>query len=530
MDLARSHSSLNLEIPAQAAPIQLSSSPAEPMAPESPGAAGSYTSASFTQGDVVEHRTSADEEPKTPGLRATIIQRHLRSKEELEVNRSRSTRIFAASSQSTRRLRNLTKRIVEADAFHVLVLLLIVANAVLLGVEIDVASTLPESDIPSWYGMVNTLIVAFFVLEIAMKFFAYGCSGFWRGPGAGWNIFDFVIVALSAVETALDLFAKTIASEMFGSDALSVVRTLRLARALRGFRAFRLVRHFSALRALILSIVSTIGSLMWTLVLLVILFYSFGVILMQLVTDYCRYLAIETLGDVDAIPDCPAELSRFWSSIRQSMLTLFFSITSGISWSEAMNPLEDVSMLAVGTMLVYITLSVFTILNVVTGVFVNTAIERASADKEIASLKALQKRNEQMEALQSVFEEMNQERGSEQLKVEDIEAAVNVDKLDTVLESLGISTDDVKTLFSLIDADGSGAIDLQEFVSGCMQLHGPAKSMQMAKMSYENKRIASSIKTLMTQVKDMQKKMNTVLSMRTAVPMTIPVHDDVMYI
>ena len=38
-----------------------------------------------------------------------------------------------------------------------------------------------------------------------------------------------------------------------------------------------------------------------------------------------------------------------------------------------MNPLEDVSMLAVGTMLVYITLSVFTILNVVTGVFVNTA-------------------------------------------------------------------------------------------------------------------------------------------------------------
>ena len=124
------------------------------------------------------------------------------------------------------------------------------------------------------------------------------------------NIFDFVIVALSAMETALDLFATTIASEMFGSDALSVVRTLRLARALRGFRAFRLVRHFSALRALILSIVSTISSLMWTLVLLVILFYSFGVILMQLVTDYCRYLAIETVGDVNAIPDCPSELSR----------------------------------------------------------------------------------------------------------------------------------------------------------------------------------------------------------------------------
>ena len=33
----------------------------------------------------------------------------------------------------------------------------------------------------------------------------------------------------------------------------------------------------------------------------------------------------------------------------------------------------------------------------------------------------------------------------------------------------------------------SGSIDLDEFVSGCMQLHGPAKSLQLAKMSFENK-------------------------------------------
>ena len=39
----------------------------------------------------------------------------------------------------------------------------------------------------------------------------------------------------------------------------------------------------------------------------------------------------------------------------------------------------------------------------------------------------------------------------------------------------------------LLDQDKSGSIDLDEFVSGCLQLHGPAKSMQMAKMSFENK-------------------------------------------
>lgn len=30
----------------------------------------------------------------------------------------------------------------------------------------------------------------------------------------------------------------------------------------------------------------------------------------------------------------------------------------------------------------------------------------------------------------------------------------------------------------LIDADHNGVVDLDEFVSGCMQLRGPAKSLQ----------------------------------------------------
>ncbi|OLP82788.1 hypothetical protein AK812_SmicGene36536 [Symbiodinium microadriaticum] len=164
--------------------------------------------------------------------------------------------------------------------------------------------------------------------------------------------------------------------------------------ALRGMRFLRVFRYFSALRVLVLSIVSTINSLLWTIVLLFIIFYSFGVILTQLVTDYCRFLAVEASNNMNAIPECPAELDKYWSSIGQSMLTLFYAITNGVAWSDAVRPLEDVSMLAVGFVIFYIIISVFTLLNVVTGVFVNTAIERASADKDIAALKAFQKRKD----------------------------------------------------------------------------------------------------------------------------------------
>jgi len=44
----------------------------------------------------------------------------------------------------------------------------------------------------------------------------------------------------------------------------------------------------------------------------------------------------------------------------------------------------------------------------------------------------------------------------------------------------------------LLDVDKNGVIDLDEFVNGCMQLHGPAKSLQMAKMGYENKCLAGN--------------------------------------
>lgn len=57
----------------------------------------------------------------------------------------------------------------------------------------------------------------------------------------------------------------------------------------------------------------------------------------------------------------------------------------------------------------------------------------------------------------------------------------------------------------LLDSEHKGLIDLDEFVSGCMQLHGPAKSMQMAKMSYENKLTRQALQSLKKEILKMRK-------------------------
>ncbi len=51
------------------------------------------------------------------------------------------------------------------------------------------------------------------------------------------------------------------------------------------------------------------------------------------------------------------------------------------------------------------------------------------------------------------------------------------------LEVIDIPPDDLKALFELLDADGSGEINVNEFRRGCLKLQGTAKSREMIKLA-----------------------------------------------
>ncbi|CAE7933400.1 Scn11a [Symbiodinium necroappetens] len=301
-------------------------------------------------------------------------------------------------------------RIVTHTMFTNCVMGLILVNLILLGVEVDVATRLGQDDIPSVYGILNTLIVCVFLVEFFLKFFAFGCSGFFCGRDAFWNNLDFVVIFSSVLETAVDIWDLVATQAGSTSGHFRIMRTMRLVRALRGIRVIRLLRYVSALRTLVFSIVSTMSSLLWTLVLLLLLFYSFGVIFTQLVSDYCRELTMSKTGDVNAVPECPSNLGTYWKSVDESMLTLFLAISGGMNWTEALEPLRVVQGIAPYLLILYIIVSVFAVLNVVTGVFCNTAIESAQSDKDIAIMKQMRKHDLQVQALRHIFKEIDHDK------------------------------------------------------------------------------------------------------------------------
>ncbi|CAE8602957.1 unnamed protein product [Polarella glacialis] len=118
------------------------------------------------------------------------------------------------------------------------------------------------------------------------------------------------------------------------------LRSLRIVRLFRGLRIARILRFVHSLQKLLHCIAATMKSLMWTILLLCIIFYGCGVALAQATADYCREVAVQESGNVNAIPRCNMEaLDRYWSSVPRSMLTLLKSTSAGISWELVLEPL-----------------------------------------------------------------------------------------------------------------------------------------------------------------------------------------------
>merc|ERR1711959_353091 len=60
-------------------------------------------------------------------------------------------------------------------------------------------------------------------------------------------------------------------------------------------------------------------------------------------------------------------------------------------------------------------------------------------------------------------------------------------------KALDVDPSEAEGLFRLLDLDNSGSIDAEEFLNGCLRLHGPAKALDLALLMREVRRIESKI-------------------------------------
>lgn len=220
-------------------------------------------------------------------------------------------------------LRETAGRWIESPLPHNTIIVLIVLNAVLLGLA---TSQSVMAVAGGWILGIEAVIVGVFALEIAIKLFAWG-PRFFR---SGWNLFDFIIVGIALVPSA---------------GPLSILRSLRILRVLR------LLSTVRRLRLLVEALISAIPSIGWIVFLLGLVFYIFGVMGTELFA---------------------ARFPAWFGTLGRSMYTLFQVMTLE-SWSMGIaRPVMEAYPFAWLYFVSFILVTAFTILNLFIGIIVNT--------------------------------------------------------------------------------------------------------------------------------------------------------------
>jgi len=145
------------------------------------------------------------------------------------------------------------RRIVEAPWFTGFIITVIVFAGILVGMETS-ASLMAE--LGSTIEVLNNIVLYIFVAEIVLKMTAAAPKP-WRFFCDGWNVFDFLIVAVCFVP--------------FGGGFAPVLRLFRL------FRTLRLVSVIPRLQLIVSALLRCLPSMVYVSILLFLVFYIYAV-------------------------------------------------------------------------------------------------------------------------------------------------------------------------------------------------------------------------------------------------------------
>jgi hypothetical protein len=129
----------------------------------------------------------------------------------------------------------------------------------------------------------------------------------------------------------------------------------------------------------------------------------------------------------------------------------------------------------------------FFILNVVTGVFCQNAIEGAQQDLELTIESQLKEKQIYADRLKMLFEEMNESSSdlSEGLTAAEIDFQLAKPKVQSWFKALDVDANQAWKLFKILDAERSGRVSHEDFVEGCLKLKGSATRVDVESLKWD---------------------------------------------
>ena len=252
------------------------------------------------------------------------------------------------------------RALIERSDVRVLIIGIILFNAILLGLE-------SSASIMDRFGPVisflDNLCLSIFILELVAKLIAYR-GRFFRN---GWNIFDFIIIAVSLAPNA---------------QSMSVLRALRI------FRVLRVVSVAPSLRRVVEGFITALPGMGSVFLLMGVIFY---------------------IGSVIATKLFASAFPQWFGSLGSSAYSLFQIMTLE-SWSMGIvRPVMEYYPHAWIFFIPFIMVTTFAVVNLLVGLIVNSMQDAHNAEENV---KTDAYREEVLERLVAIETRLNAERRS----------------------------------------------------------------------------------------------------------------------
>lgn len=226
------------------------------------------------------------------------------------------------------------KKIAQSKKFSNFITLIILINAILIGVQTEIDNALING--------VQSAILIIFILEIFIRWF--GRTSTKEYVNSYWNWFDIIIVLIALIPTSI--FAD--------GAALSALRVARVFRVIRMFKAF------PELQLLVKVLLRSFQSVYFACLLLLVFMYMYSVIGVTLF----RGVTTVVTAYSDSIDPFGNILEAFFS---------LFRVTTGEDWTDLRYDLmmETSSLMVNVYFISWYVLSAFLLINIVFGAIIN---------------------------------------------------------------------------------------------------------------------------------------------------------------
>eukprot|EP00931_Biecheleriopsis_adriatica_P087484 TRINITY_DN61947_c0_g1_i1.p1 TRINITY_DN61947_c0_g1~~TRINITY_DN61947_c0_g1_i1.p1 ORF type:complete len:694 (+),score=161.47 TRINITY_DN61947_c0_g1_i1:151-2082(+) len=417
----------------------------------------------------------------------------------------KSRQFISAEKQAELEMERTTlQKLVHSRLWETSSVVLICVNAAFIGIQTEflaqraahqVRANQPlETSEPVAFFIFQTLFTLAFGTEFFLRWIAEGLKEFWNLQDLSWNLLDCSAVVLGVA----DLVLETLQSA--DDTNFSLIRVLRIIRVVRVARIIRVFKFFRELRMMVFSIIGSFKALAWVILILLILFYMFGIVFTQACTSHLGTLS-------ERKDEAHKDLLANFGTLDVAIISLYMSMSGGNDWGmyyEALKPLPIFFRLA---FLAFITFAVFAVFNIVTGVFVESAMQSTQADRETVVQDELEAKKSYLSSMQTLFEEMDDD-DSGKISLKEFESRLSDSRIQAYFGAMKLDVSDAVMLFKLLDDDDSGEISHEEFVNGCSKLQGEARSLDTKIMSYEVRKTRESMEKVMRTVQDLQAKID----------------------